>query len=82
MSILSLKKEVRNLKQALKPEAPAALVIIYDSNQCEGEDVDLDSILEISGRDVTGLSNAEKEEILSKSHIHFYFPEVENEFYE
>ncbi len=75
MSILQLKKELEELKGALKKEHPEALVIIYDSKHREGEKIDLDIIVEINGKDVTELSNAEKEEILSKSHIHFYLPE-------
>lgn len=75
MSILQLKKELEELKGALKQEYPASLVIIYDSKRRASEEIDLDAIVEINGKDVTELSNAEKEEILSKSHIHFYLPE-------
>lgn len=81
MSILSLKKEVQKLKQALEPEAPTALVIIYDSSQREGEDIDLDAIFKINGKDATGFSNAEKEAILAKSPVHFYLPESEHDSY-
>jgi hypothetical protein len=73
MSLLQLKNQIKELKQAIEPE-PTALVIIYDRKQREGNEIDLEAIVEIGGKDVTGLSNAVKEEILSKSHIHFYLP--------
>lgn len=75
MSILQLKRELEELKGALKKGHPEALVIIYDSKRRASEEIDLDIIVEVSGKDVTELSNAEKEEILSKSHIHCYLPE-------
>jgi hypothetical protein len=74
VSVMSLRKEIQDLKQAIEPE-PTALVVIYDRKQREGNDIKLDAIVEIGGNDVTGLSNAEKEGILSKSYIHFYLPD-------
>lgn len=75
MSILQLKRELEELKGTLKQEHSAALVVIYDSKRRKGEEIDLNAIVEINGKDATELSNAEKEELLSKSHIHFYLPE-------
>lgn len=74
MSVMSLRKEIQDLKQTIEPE-PTALVVIYDRKQREGNEIKLDAIVEIGGKDVTGLSNAAKEEIISKSHICFYLPE-------
>jgi hypothetical protein len=74
MSVMSLRKDIQDLKQAIAPE-PAALVVIYDHKQREESEIDIEAIVKISGKDVTGLSNAAKEEILSKSQIYFYLPE-------
>ena len=71
---VSFRKDIQDLKQAIEPE-PVALVVIYDSKRREGTEIDLEAIVKIGGKDVTGLSNAAKEEILSKSRIHFYLPE-------
>jgi hypothetical protein len=78
MSVMALRKDIQDLKQAIEPKT-AALVVIYDRKKREGNDIKLDAIVKIGGKDVTGLSNAAKEEILSKSHIHFYLPEKDPE---
>lgn len=75
MTANQLKNELAKLKEMLKPEVSQYHLIIYDSKRRKGEEINLDTIVKINGKDATGLSDTEKEEILCKSHIHFYLPE-------
>lgn len=70
VTIQRIRQDIAELKEAIKPEAPKALVIFLDENK---------NIVEIQGRDITGCTEAEINEILDSTSIHFYFPKPEED---
>jgi len=80
MTIQALKRDLAELKEAIKPEAPKCLVIIYDSELRGGnQDISLKCITEIQGFDITGCTQEEINEILDSVPIHFYLPKPEED---
>lgn len=78
MTIQQLRKAIEEIREAVKPETPNNLIIIYDSKlRGNSEKISPESILEINGKDVSHLSNEEKEKILSAAEVHLYLPEKE-----
>lgn len=70
MGILQLKRELKDLKGALKPEHPASLVIfLYEDEK----------IVEIQGQDVTRCTLDEINEMLDSVSIHYYLPKPKPE---
>jgi len=75
MTIQQLKRDLAELREYIKPENPKGLIIIYD-HHIRGGSVkrNLESILKINGRNVSHLSNEEKEKTLSVANVHLYLP--------
>jgi len=70
VTIQQLKREVAELKEAIKPNVPRALVIFLDEDE---------NIVEISGYDITGWTQEEIGAFLDSVPIHFYFPKSEED---
>ena len=62
---MSLRKEIQDLHEFVKPETPKALVILVDKNQ---------NIVEIQGLDVTNCTDEEINIIMNSAPIHYYLP--------
>jgi hypothetical protein len=75
MTIQQLKRDLAELRESINPENPKGLIIIYD-HHIRGDSVErnLESILEINGRDVSHLSIEEKEKMLSIANVHLCLP--------
>lgn len=79
MSIQRIKRDLEEIREAVKPENPKGLIIIYDHRiRGDSEKIRPESILEINGKDVSHLSNEEKEEMLSVADVHIYLPEKDS----
>ena len=75
MTIQSLKRDLEELRETIKPKNPKGLIIIYD-HHIRGDSVEknIESILEINGKDVSYLPIEEKEKMLSVANVHLYLP--------
>lgn len=79
MTMQQLKKDLAEIKEAVKPKTPIAQVIICDGYSLNDDgSTNLDSIIQINGLDVSNFTNEEKEIELSKSSIHFYMPKKDD----
>ena len=75
MSIQQIKRDLEEIRETLKPENPKGLIIIYDHHiRGDSEKRNLESILEINGKDVSHLPIEEKEKMLSVANVHLYLP--------
>jgi len=75
MSIQQIKRDLEEIRETLKPENPKGLIIIYDHHiRGDSEKRNLESILEINGKDVSHLSIEEKEKMLSVANVHLCLP--------
>lgn len=75
MSIQQLKRDLAELKEAIKPKTPDYQVVIYNSPlRGDSEGRNIESIYKINGRDVSHLSAEEKEKMLSIATVHLYLP--------
>ena len=75
MTIQQLKRDLAELRESINPENPKGLVIIYDHHiRGDSEKRNLESILEINGKDVSHLPIEEKEQMLYVANVHLYFP--------
>lgn len=70
MTIQRIKQDIAELKEAIEPEVPKALVIFVDESQ---------EIVEIQGRDIAGCTQEEINAVLDSVPIHFYLPEPDHE---
>jgi len=87
MTIQQLKRDLAELQESIKPETPKGLIIIYDHHiRGDNGKRNLESILEINGKDVSHLPIEEKEKMLSVANVHLYlpkkdpYPEVNNDY--
>jgi len=70
VTIQRIKQDIAELKEAIKPEAPKALVIFLDVDK---------NIVEIQGFDITGCTEEKINALLDSVPAHFYFPQEEQE---
>lgn len=76
MTIQQLKHDLKGIKEALNPENPKGLIIIYDSHlQGDNEEINPEYVLEIDGKDVSGYTTEEKAKMLSVADVHIFIPE-------
>jgi hypothetical protein len=75
MTIQQLKRYLAELRKSIKPKNPTGLIIIYDHHiRGDSEKRNLESILEINGKDVSYLPVEEKEKTLSVANVHLCLP--------
>ena len=75
MSIQQIKRDLEEIRETLKPENQKGLIIIYDHHiRGDSEKRNLESILEINGKDVSHLPIEEKEKMLSVANVHLCLP--------
>lgn len=75
MTIQQLKRDLAELRESIKPEDPKDLIIIYDHHiRSDSGKRNLESILEINGKNVSHLSIEEKEKMLLVANIRLYLP--------
>lgn len=80
MTIQALKRDISNLKEAIKPEARKCLVIFCDPElRGDNRDISIECITEIQGFDITGCTKEEIKELLDSVPIHFYLPKLEED---
>lgn len=78
MSIQQLKRDLIELREALKPETPKYLVIFYDSElRGLNQNISIEAITGIQGFDITGYTLEEIKDILDSAPVHLYLPEKE-----
>lgn len=75
MTIQQLKRDLAELRGAIKPKTSDYQVVVYDSPlRGDSEGKNIESIYKIDGRDVSHLPIEEKEKLLSGTTVHLHLP--------
>lgn len=75
MTIQQLRKDLADIREAVKPDADRGQIVIVDRNSRDEEgNLRPETIIKINGKDVSGFTIEEKMKELAKSHIHAYLP--------